>query len=136
MNKEIILQNPDRSIANSLSTCHREEIEENRRHVYYLAMALLYLSRQGLAIRGHDESGYHQIEEILLSCWSCTRSYKATSVHCFAHFGWFVPIPERFSFVYGWEKCGRLEFFLSRGLLVLVTAMVRGSGWNGRRGGN
>ena len=25
--------------------------------VYYLEMALLYLSRQGLAIRGHDESG-------------------------------------------------------------------------------
>jgi len=57
VNKEIILQNPDQSITNSLSTGRREEIEENRRHVYYLAMALLYLSRQGLAIRGHDESG-------------------------------------------------------------------------------
>jgi len=29
----------------------------HRRHVYYLEMALLYLSRQGLAIRDHDESG-------------------------------------------------------------------------------
>ena len=51
-----VLQNSALSITNTMNSCQREEIEENRKHVFYVALALLHLSRQGQALRGHDES--------------------------------------------------------------------------------
>ena len=54
-NKQLVLQKPGMSIANVMNSTRKEEIEENRRHVYYLSLATLYLARQGLPMRGHYE---------------------------------------------------------------------------------
>lgn len=46
----------DTSVANSLITSRKKYIEENRKHIILLLKATLFLSKQGLPFRGHDES--------------------------------------------------------------------------------
>lgn len=46
----------DTSVANSLITSRKKYIEDNRKHIFLLLKATLFLSKQGLPFRGHDES--------------------------------------------------------------------------------
>ena len=44
------------SVSSILSTAHKKEISENRIYIDKLFTMLIYLTTQGLALRGHDES--------------------------------------------------------------------------------
>ena len=44
------------SVAQQISSAHRKEVELNRRNVYRLFETILFLGRQNIAFRGHDES--------------------------------------------------------------------------------
>ena len=44
------------SVAQQISSAHKREIELNRRNVYRLFETVLFLGRQNIAFRGHDES--------------------------------------------------------------------------------
>lgn len=46
----------DKSVANLLEHSRLQEIKENREHVYFLLKTTLYLGKQGISFRGHDES--------------------------------------------------------------------------------
>lgn len=51
-----VQQNNHLSIANQLCTSRQTNIDENRLHVLFLLKVTLYLAKQGLAFRGHNES--------------------------------------------------------------------------------
>ena len=44
------------TVAQQISSAHRREVALNRRNVYRLFETVLFLSKQGIAFRGHDES--------------------------------------------------------------------------------
>ena len=44
------------SVAKQISSAHRREVELNRRNVYRLFETILFLGRQNITFRGHDES--------------------------------------------------------------------------------
>jgi len=48
--------NKNSTVASSLIAGRKKDIEENRQHIFLLLKATLYLSKQGLALRGHEES--------------------------------------------------------------------------------
>lgn len=45
----------DNCIANLLTHSRLQDIKENRNHIFFLLKATLYLAKQGLAFRGHNE---------------------------------------------------------------------------------
>lgn len=45
-----------KSVANELIHSRNKEIVENRKQVHFLLKATLFLSKRGLAFRGHDEA--------------------------------------------------------------------------------
>lgn len=51
----VVKQNENSSINNLLVHSRIQEVKENRQHIYFLLKASLYLSKQGLAFRGHNE---------------------------------------------------------------------------------
>lgn len=53
---QLVQTNSNHSIANQLINVRKQNITENRKHVHLLLKAALYLSKQGLAFRGHIES--------------------------------------------------------------------------------
>lgn len=53
---QLIQKNNSHSVANQIINFRQENIIENRNHLHFLFKATLYLSKQGLAFRGHDES--------------------------------------------------------------------------------
>ncbi|XP_008178671.1 uncharacterized protein LOC103307938 [Acyrthosiphon pisum] len=50
-----IQQNVQQSIACSLKKARQKDIHENRLHVHFLLKSALFLAKQGLAFRGHNE---------------------------------------------------------------------------------
>lgn len=56
VNYRNIQNNLQSSIAFSLDKASKKDISENRLHVHYLLKCALYLAKQGLAFRGHDEA--------------------------------------------------------------------------------
>lgn len=44
------------SVASGIIHSRKKEVEDNRQHVYYLLKTTLYLAKQGIPFRGHDES--------------------------------------------------------------------------------
>jgi len=55
-NQYLAIQAKQNSIANLLISSRALEIENNRKHIYFLLKATLYLAKQGQAFRGNDES--------------------------------------------------------------------------------
>ncbi|KAF0711335.1 zinc finger MYM-type protein 1-like [Aphis craccivora] len=55
-NQYLAIQAKQNSIANLLKSSKVLEIENNRKHIYFLLKATLYLAKQGLAFRRNDES--------------------------------------------------------------------------------
>lgn len=53
---QLVQTNSNHSVANQLINFRQQNINENRNHVHFLLKAALYLSKQGLAFRGHIES--------------------------------------------------------------------------------
>lgn len=53
---KIMSTDTSKSIANALIQSRSQEVQENRDHVKYIFRAICFLGRQGLALRGHDES--------------------------------------------------------------------------------
>lgn len=43
------------SVVSQLSTAHQEQIKKNRLYIKYLIEFTLYLAKQGIAFRGHNE---------------------------------------------------------------------------------
>lgn len=54
------------SIAAQLSESHRTSVQSNREYAASIVDILLYIGKQGLALRGHDER-----EQIVGTFWSC-----------------------------------------------------------------
>jgi hypothetical protein len=44
------------SIANELKSQHAQEVKKNREYLQFIIENLLFLGKQGLALRGHEES--------------------------------------------------------------------------------
>lgn len=44
------------SVASGIIHSRKKEVEDNRQHVYYLLKTTLYLAKQGISFRGHNES--------------------------------------------------------------------------------
>lgn len=44
------------TVHTQLSTAHKDFIEKNRNYLKVIIDILIYLARQGIALRGHDES--------------------------------------------------------------------------------
>jgi len=55
-NQYLAIQSNQNSIANLLKSSRTIEIDNNRKHIYFLLKATLYLAKQGLAFRGKNES--------------------------------------------------------------------------------
>lgn len=43
------------SVLSQLSTAHQEEVKQNRNYICHIIDIVLYLSKQGMAFRGHCE---------------------------------------------------------------------------------
>ncbi|KAL4085319.1 hypothetical protein QTP88_027178 [Uroleucon formosanum] len=54
--KTAVQKNHSLSIANQVNNIRQQNIIENREHLKFLLKAVLFLSKQGLAFRGHNES--------------------------------------------------------------------------------
>jgi len=52
----LVKKNHSLSIANQVNNVRQQNIIENREHLKFLLNAALFLSKQGLAFRGHNES--------------------------------------------------------------------------------
>jgi len=55
-NTYLVIQEKQSLIANLLKSSRAIEIENNRKHVFFLLKVTLYLAKQGLAFRGNNES--------------------------------------------------------------------------------
>lgn len=44
------------SVYTQLNTAHKELVEKNRKYITVIIDILKYIARQGIALRGHDES--------------------------------------------------------------------------------
>ena len=56
LNAKKVLNEEMEPIANQINAQRKEQILENRQHLKYLIQAVSYLTRQGLAFRGNDET--------------------------------------------------------------------------------
>jgi hypothetical protein len=56
------------SIANELKSQHAQEVKRNRRYLQFIIENLLFLGKQGLALRGHEESSTREIYYALTLC--------------------------------------------------------------------
>jgi len=43
------------SVVSQLSAAHQEEVKQNRNYICHIIDIVLYLSKQGMAFRGHSE---------------------------------------------------------------------------------
>jgi len=43
------------SVITQISSFHKEEVAKNRKYMSYLIEIVLYLAKQGISYRGHDE---------------------------------------------------------------------------------
>lgn len=55
---QLVQRNTSHSVVNQLINCRQQNINENRNHLHFFLKAALYLSKQGLAFRGHNESEF------------------------------------------------------------------------------
>lgn len=52
----LIRNNNKKSISHSLNVARAQDIINNRKHIMFLLKATLFLAKQGLAFRGHNET--------------------------------------------------------------------------------
>lgn len=52
----LIRNNNKKSISHSLNVARVQDVIENRKHIIFLLKATLFLAKQGLAFRGHNET--------------------------------------------------------------------------------
>jgi len=52
----LIRNNNKISISHSLNVARVQDVIENRKHIIFLLKATLFLAKQGLAFRGHNET--------------------------------------------------------------------------------
>lgn len=50
------IENPKRKIVNQLKEQQQQNIEKNRQILAHIVVAVVYLAKQGVALRGHDET--------------------------------------------------------------------------------